>query len=442
MAKAQLTRMEAIRAHAKALREGLPPDPHVIAVLNATDSGLPFDGGKKPTRSTSHNTVKPVSSRDISITVNKKQPKKNRVVAEGHIKYTYNNDYVGKRKRVKALKNSSLYTPKTPIKHIQAGESGLTAMNLVKCPACSIFIKADALDHHMQHNHKNYVVKRVLEPKEIIDVSHIIDDIKAESKESNKADNTKVIVEKAKEPIKTEEKKKRYFNKDVYRKAILKMTQSDAWKLATDEERCIAFLTKDFGDSIETHLHPIATGSVYSVLEAAEVITAPLEEPVEPAKPIKIKESLEALAQEFPLDNVVDVKATGRVIEITHKARSASDQASFRKRVLANFKGKCAVTGYALPVLEAAHIENMCEGQDMSTNNGLALEPTLHRLLDAGLMGIDPNGLTIHFAVECFHKEAFEGKTLQPHIVKLDTNKLLVKWKEFLTNLENSNNER
>jgi predicted restriction endonuclease len=55
-----------------------------------------------------------------------------------------------------------------------------------------------------------------------------------------------------------------------------------------------------------------------------------------------------------------------------------------------NFGDRCAVSGKHLGgVLEAAHIE----GADMgcySVGNGILLSPTLHKLFDRHLMGVNP----------------------------------------------------
>jgi predicted restriction endonuclease len=62
-----------------------------------------------------------------------------------------------------------------------------------------------------------------------------------------------------------------------------------------------------------------------------------------------------------------------------------------------NFGGRCAVSGKHLGgVLEAAHIE----GADLgcySVGNGILLSPTLHKLFDRHLMGVNPETLTVHF---------------------------------------------
>lgn len=68
-------------------------------------------------------------------------------------------------------------------------------------------------------------------------------------------------------------------------------------------------------------------------------------------------------------------------------------QAAFRQEVLVAFKGKCLLTGVALPdVLEAAHLRPVEYDGDDSLNNGLCLRADLHRLFDSGHLRMEPNG--------------------------------------------------
>ncbi len=68
---------------------------------------------------------------------------------------------------------------------------------------------------------------------------------------------------------------------------------------------------------------------------------------------------------------------------------------SFRDQVLAAYDYRCAVTGFQALLggsafcLEAAHVYWHSQGGPSTVDNGLALTPTLHKLLDHGAWSID-----------------------------------------------------
>jgi putative restriction endonuclease len=60
-------------------------------------------------------------------------------------------------------------------------------------------------------------------------------------------------------------------------------------------------------------------------------------------------------------------------------------QSTFRARLMVAYEGQCAVTGeHALPVLEAAHIQEYMGPASNHLQNGLLLRADLHRLFDRG----------------------------------------------------------
>lgn len=67
---------------------------------------------------------------------------------------------------------------------------------------------------------------------------------------------------------------------------------------------------------------------------------------------------------------------------------------SFRAQVLAAYRWRCAVTGWQAPVdlsgalLDAAHLRSVASGGSDHVHNGVALTPTVHRLLDSGLIRV------------------------------------------------------
>lgn len=70
------------------------------------------------------------------------------------------------------------------------------------------------------------------------------------------------------------------------------------------------------------------------------------------------------------------------------KTRKA--QGRFRKDVLANWEGRCAITGSRFAI-DACHILSHAAGGAPSVENGIALASDLHRLLDSGHLRIEDN---------------------------------------------------
>lgn len=76
-------------------------------------------------------------------------------------------------------------------------------------------------------------------------------------------------------------------------------------------------------------------------------------------------------------------------------------QRSFRKRLLAAYGGRCAVTGCNTRwVLEASHIFPFAGAKTDHVQNGLLLRSDVHTLFDLDLIGIEPESFTIHIAAE------------------------------------------
>jgi len=117
--------------------------------------------------------------------------------------------------------------------------------------------------------------------------------------------------------------------------------------------------------------------------------------------------------------------------------RDTTEQNDFKKRVMSNFSNKCAITGSNLPVLQACHLEPFSLNKNHSTNNGIPLEPTLHAMLDRGLLAIHPHHLTVHFAIECYYKTLYEGKKITPHFIELDRKALHHVWENHLQVVKN-----
>ncbi|AUY31935.1 HNH endonuclease [Pseudomonas soli] len=110
-------------------------------------------------------------------------------------------------------------------------------------------------------------------------------------------------------------------------------------------------------------------------------------------------EKLESLGQDHLKGAALDLTATG--FEggehfTVRPSRARNFQSYFSLATFALWGKRCAITGSAL-TLEAAHIKPVasCEADDPALTdpyNGIVLTASLHRLLDDGLFGFDPNG--------------------------------------------------
>ena len=91
-------------------------------------------------------------------------------------------------------------------------------------------------------------------------------------------------------------------------------------------------------------------------------------------------------------------------------------QPKFRKKLIALYNGKCAISGSGPEsVLEAAHIESHAKTGINSSENGLLLRSDLHTLFDAGLIRVKPDSLSIEIDPELKGTlyESFAGRILR-----------------------------
>lgn len=87
---------------------------------------------------------------------------------------------------------------------------------------------------------------------------------------------------------------------------------------------------------------------------------------------------------------------TDRRVTRTSKSRNAINQHRFKIAVSKRYRGKCALTGLAVPeLLDAAHLHPWSQNGTDDPRNGLLLTPTVHRALDTGLFAISPDTLTL-----------------------------------------------
>lgn len=114
----------------------------------------------------------------------------------------------------------------------------------------------------------------------------------------------------------------------------------------------------------------------------------------------------------------------------TVEQRDTTAHTQFVEWVWANFADRCAVTGWQNGErLQAAHIEPAISG-NFSADNGLLLTPTMHDLMDAGLMAVNPETITVHFAPGIELGAMFEGKVIKPKLWPLNKVALAKRWEK------------
>jgi putative restriction endonuclease len=98
---------------------------------------------------------------------------------------------------------------------------------------------------------------------------------------------------------------------------------------------------------------------------------------------------LRQAVHEAPPVQQVDVLPAERQRMVAEVSRLSRD-ADFRRRVLFAYGNRCAVTRVQLRLVDAAHILPVgAPGSSDRVTNGVALAPTYHRALDAGLIYLD-----------------------------------------------------
>jgi len=94
------------------------------------------------------------------------------------------------------------------------------------------------------------------------------------------------------------------------------------------------------------------------------------------------------------IDSGEDESSISRRHKLVDVVRNFRD-ARFRPLVLRAYSYRCCLTGVALRLVDAAHIVPVSEPSSTDEpNNGIALNPLLHRAYDNGLLGLLPDGRT------------------------------------------------
>lgn len=113
---------------------------------------------------------------------------------------------------------------------------------------------------------------------------------------------------------------------------------------------------------------------------------------------------------------------------------SRTGQTSFRIAVLANYGGRCAITGTVSDV-EAAHIEPWRENGNQEADNGIPMVWALHKCYDRipAMFAIHPDTLRIHVRPDVVGLEGIDGKQIadgQRH--RLNRDALRARWAAFV----------
>ncbi|WNW13781.1 DUF3427 domain-containing protein [Pseudomonas sp. DTU_2021_1001937_2_SI_NGA_ILE_001] len=104
---------------------------------------------------------------------------------------------------------------------------------------------------------------------------------------------------------------------------------------------------------------------------------------------------------EFDPSNIKDARARTLANIVRRKGQS-----TFRRKLLAAYSKRCAVTGCSVEaLLEAAHIVPYLGAETNVVSNGLLLRADIHTLFDLGLLWIDPETLKVGLAGELTDSE-------------------------------------
>lgn len=127
----------------------------------------------------------------------------------------------------------------------------------------------------------------------------------------------------------------------------------------------------------------------------------------------------------------------GEVDRVLRAIIQRRGQPTFRERLLAAYKCRCAITGCdAAAALEAAHIQPYRGASSCRVTNGLLLRADIHTLFDLNLLGIEPTSLKIVLSPElrksCL-KELHGKRLTLPDDIRHHPSKdaLRLKWKRF-----------
>lgn len=110
-------------------------------------------------------------------------------------------------------------------------------------------------------------------------------------------------------------------------------------------------------------------------------------------RPLLFSDFTAVLTASGLLPRVETEDALERVLRKRQAVERLVRERGFRLRVLSAYSWTCAVTGWSAPpnlshaLLDAAHWVAVKDGGGDGVRNGVALTPTVHRLLDGGVLG-------------------------------------------------------
>jgi hypothetical protein len=118
------------------------------------------------------------------------------------------------------------------------------------------------------------------------------------------------------------------------------------------------------------------------------------------------------------------------------KARLRSGQNKLKDNLLRVYRGKCCVTGTAVPeTLQGCHIDPHSKSGINHSTNGLLMRSDIHDLFDEDLLGIHPDSLIVHIKPTLGGTEYFEldGKIISTRAdgLRPDAEALRKRWERF-----------
>lgn len=252
---------------------------------------------------------------------------------------------------------------------------------------------------HIKHKHCSASdIQTLLSLIKMVDapapVKEFIDNSKNETNSSTLTDTEKKITGITDLSALNKKNNVKFFDVDVYNLACRSLTKAEAIRIAKSE-----LLSRQFSEQQNLQQNSLQIASLNQ--------------------------------KEFKTE-FTSLKSEGHIHNQLVSQRDSAEQIDFKKRVMRNFSNVCAITRSNLPILQACHLEPFSLNKNHSTNNGIPLEPTLHAMLDRGLLAIHPHNMTIHFSIECYYKKIYEGKKIAPHYIELDKKALHKVWKNYL----------
>jgi predicted restriction endonuclease len=164
-------------------------------------------------------------------------------------------------------------------------------------------------------------------------------------------------------------------------------------------------------------MQSLADVDVRSEFDLALSRFAPLLAAAEPSVwDLSVLEDQSAVIDLAPQDPFDPSSAEDGRLKVLAAVARRQGQAKFRSKLLADYEGKCAITGCDVPdVLQAAHIFPYMGPATNQASNGIILRADIHTLFDLGMIRIEPSSLEISVSAALDHTiyQAYDGKSLR-----------------------------